>query len=238
MDETPYTITSDTKGLYAENGDSPLGGFIAYNENRVPCQLRIHSKGVPVTTPIPILMAEFRAPEAGNDPPGGAQVLRWLNLKDQDEVILSPEQLELSNNALYYFAYEGQYPHNIIPPFTKPSNAYTIMDTGAFVALRVHPHRDYSKYLNPENWHITPPNWEVVYEEVFKLYDVVYPKMAEIHPWKKEIWNNGYMAGLVVQRINMNIWDQVTYMPKTRELSQAQRELLQAWATYLKTQNT
>lgn len=238
MSETTYLITSDTKGLYAENGDSPLGGYISYDDQRMPCQLRIFSKGNPVTEPISILMAETRAPEAGNDPPGGPQIIKRLNLKDQDAVNLSPDQLSLTNNALYYFAYDGQYPNNEIPPFTKPNNYYTIMDTGAFVALRVHPHRDYDQYLNPENWDTTPPDWDVVYEEVFKLYDVVYPKMSEIHPWDKDIWNNGYMAGLVLQRTNMNIWAEVLYMPKTRELSEAQRQLLKAWSDYLKTQNS
>jgi len=236
LTEVPYYITSDQKGLYAEEGDLPQNGYISYNETREPCRLRILQKGIPVSEPVELILAQWNAPEAGNDPMSTPNTTRYLWVKDHDIVQLSLEPLDLSNNGIYYFAYPDQYPDNVIPAYASAGGNYTIFDTGAFVAMRVHPHRDYSQYLNPDNWGTTPPDWEVVYEEVFKLYDVVYPAMSQIHPWKKEVWNNGTMAGLVLQRTDLSIWNDILYMPKSRELSGAQRELLKAWANYVNQQ--
>jgi len=44
------------------------------------------------------------------------------------------------------------------------------------------------------------------------------------------------MAGLVLQRTDLSIWNDILYMPKSRELSGAQRELLKAWANYVNQQ--
>ena len=235
LTETPYYITSDEKGLYGEQGDLPTDGYQCYDEQREPCRLRILSKGQPVTQPIALTLARWDAPEAGNDPLAGPNQTSQVLLKDGDIVSLHQQALELNNNAIYYFAYPNQYPGNQIPNFANAAGNYTIFDTGAFVVMRVHPYKDYSSYLNPHNWATTPPDWDVVYREVFQLYDVVYPIMSEIHPWTEANWNNGYMAGLVVQRTDPSLWSKITYMPRTRELSRSQRSLLQAWANYLKT---
>ena len=237
LTESPYMITSDQRGLYGEQGELPTDGYRVYSNKREPYRVRIFAKGKPVTEPINIGIAEFSVPESGNDPLGGANAVNWVNLKDNDIVELTNSAIELKDNAIFYFVYENQYENNVIPPFVV-NNSYTVMDTGSFAVLRVHPIKDYSQYTNPENWDKTPPTYEVVYEEVFKLYDVVYPIMAEVHPFTPEVWDNGIMAGMVLQRVDPNSWNDILYMPKSRELSSAQYKLLQAWAAYTKQNNS
>lgn len=230
--ESEYMMISDTKGLYTNENDDASLGYRVYDKERIPCRLRIMQKGFPVTEPINVIVAKFRAPEAANDPmtPYGENASTvTLQLKDNDIVNLVNGPVQLTDNASYYFVYEGQYPNNQIPPYTNASGGYTIMDTGGFVCLRVHEFKDYSQYENGS----LPVTFDIVYEEIFKLYDVVYPVMASIHPFTKEVWQNGTMAGLVLQRTSLDIWNDVLYMPKSRELSDSQRRLLEAWVKYI-----
>jgi hypothetical protein len=232
--ETEYMMSSDQKGLYADEGDDPRGGYWVDDDQRVPSKVRILQKGKPVTQPIWVAIANYPSPQAGNDPfPPGTPTVRWVCLSDNDVVPLLTGPLNINNTGIYYLAYSGQYPNNQIPDYTNSSGSYTIMDTGSFFSLRVHPSKDYSLYLDSNNWGTTPPSFEVVYKEVFELYDVVYPAMSLVHPFTREIWNNGTMAGLVLQRTDPALFSNVLYMPKSRELSTAQRQLLQAWAAYL-----
>ncbi len=229
--ESEYMISSDQKGLYTEQGYSPSMGYQVYDENRVPCRVRIFQKGVPVTNPVQVAVAEYIVPEAANDPLKGPDNVKWQSLADNSVVALSDADLQLSNNAVYYFVYNGQYPNNAIPPFNTGN--YTVMDTGSFVCLRVHPTKDYSKYMNPSHPGYTPPTFAVVYEEVFKMYDVAYPIMALIHPFTADVWENGTIAGLVLQRTDPKLWNNILYMPKSRELSASQLALLKAWVQYV-----
>ena len=233
LQEAKYTLTTDQKGLYADQGDAPANGYRVFNETKEPCRIRIMERGKLVTDPIKIGIAEYIVPEAANDPLAGPNQIKWQFLSDNDIVQIVDNNLELNNNAVYYFVYDNQYSGNKVPPF-DPSG-YTVMDTGSFVCLRVHPAKDYSQYLDSNHPNYVPPTFNVVYEEVFKLYDVVYPIMALIHPFKPEIWDNGTMAGLVVQRTDPSLWNNILYMPRSRELSSSQRELLKAWAGYIDT---
>jgi hypothetical protein len=232
LKESEYMISSDQKGLYADQGDLPSKGYQVYDHRREPCRIRIYQKGVPVTAPIQVGVAEYIVPESANDPQDGPDSFNWQPIADNGIVALSDENLQIQNNAIYYFVYNNQYPNNKVPYYAVNNN-YTIMDTGSFVCMRVHRTKDYSKYIDPSNPDYTPPTFEVIYEEVFKMYDVAYPAMALVHPFTKEIWNNGTMAGLVVQRTHPEIWNNILYMPKSRELSACQLALLKAWADYL-----
>jgi hypothetical protein len=227
LQEADFQLVTDQKGLYAEKGDAASQGYMVYSENREPCRIRIHQNGKPVKQPMDILVAEYIVPEAGNDPQAGPDNITTQSLADNDIVTLANGALTLENTAVYYFVYPGQYPNNKIPVFSPAG--YTVQDTGAFSCLKVYRKPDYDKYTNPSNPNYTPPDFDVVYNEVFKLYDVVYPVMATIHPFTKEVWDNGIMAGLTLQRTDPGIWAEALYMPRSREFSPAQRRLIKAW---------
>jgi hypothetical protein len=227
LQESEYMMSSDQKGLYGEQGDIAGNGYQSYSEKREPCRLRIWEKGKPVTKPIQVGIAEYIVPASGNDPIGLPNKVTWVQMADNSIAVLCGDEMELNNNAVYYFVYDGQYKDNKIPVFS-PAN-YTVMDTGAFVCLRVHPQKDYSRYIDKSNPDYTPPTYDVVYEEVFKLYDIVYPAMALVHPFDKATWENSIVAGMVLQRTDPTLWNNILYMPRSRELSNSQYQLLKAW---------
>jgi hypothetical protein len=240
MLESEYMMSTDQKGLYANEGDAASSGYFVNSQAREELRLRIFQKGVPVTSPVKVWIAEYTVPEAGNDSTVSYSSLQSLMLQDNDSVLLTSGNLTMNNNAIYYFVYDGQYlpskdkngndlPYPYIPAFVINNN-YTIMDTGAFTVLRVHHMEDYSRYTTPGSPDY-PPTFQVMYDEVFKLYDVVYPIMAHILPFTENVWNNGTMAGAVLQRTDMANWNNILYMPRSRELSASQRELIVAWAS-------
>jgi hypothetical protein len=233
--ESLYMICTDTKGLYAEQGDLPSDGYSSFNNNRIPCILRIFQKGIPVTTPVNIGVAEYIVPEAANDPQAGPDNVDWSqNIADNGVVNLSAGNLELNNNAVYYFVYQDQYPNNQLPLFANPN--YSIMDTGSFAVLRVHTKKDYSMYIDPSHPNYIPPTFNIIYKEVFQMYDVAYPAMALIHPFTAEQWENATMSGLTLQRCDPSMWDNILYMSRSREISTSQLGLLKAWNKYLNKQ--
>lgn len=246
--ESEYMIATDQKGCYGEEGDLASEGYMVYSSQKESCKLRIFQKGRPVTSPVPIYNARWKVFEAANDPIKPAELLGPFMYSDGDTVNLAEHtQLSSANdNSINYFIYDNQYPIKIetgkmdVPLFNTDLRGYTIMDTGSFVCLRVHENKDavYEKYYDQSNWGTTPPDFDVIYEEVFKLYDIVYPIMAHIHPFSKEVWDNSVMAGLVLQRTDPAKWENILYMPKSRELSRSQRKLLEAWATYLQNRTT
>ena len=230
--ESLYMICTDTKGLYAEQGDLPSAGYYAFDHNRTPCVLRIFQKGVPVTTPVNIGVAQYIVPEAANDPQAGPNNVDWSqNIADGGTVNLSTTNLQPNDNAIYYFVYQDQYTNNQLPVFM--TNNYTVMDTGSFAVLRVHTKQDYSMYIDPSHANYTPPAFDIIYNEIFQMYDVAYPAMALVHPFTAEQWNNATMSGLTLQRCDPSIWNNILYMSRSREISASQLELLKAWNQYL-----
>jgi hypothetical protein len=226
--EAEYTIATDTKGLYANEGENPAQvGYMSFSMLREPCCLRIYRYGKPMMAPVTIYVAKYQVPESANDPIGPPVSVQTCALCDGDPVALVEGLLQPADNAVFYFVYDGQYANNQMPVY-NPGN-YAVMDTGAFACLRVHRMQDYGKYIDPQHPEYTPPDWNVVYAEVFQMYDIAYPIMALVHPFNEATWNNGTIAGLVAQRIRPEVWQDITYMPRSRELSQSQYELLMAW---------
>lgn len=226
LQESDYMICTDQKGLYAEQYDLPSGGYRVNTSNLEPCTIRIFQRGLPVTTPLTLTINEFAVPEAGNDPMQEPKQI-GLQLADNDVVDLSFFQSPLSYSAVYYFTYPNQYPAGIPLQFA-PSN-YLVMDTGSFVCLKVHPTKDYSQYLDPNHPGYTPPDFDVVYNEIFQMYDITYPIMAEIQPFTAAVWNTPLMAQLVRKYTDPSQWNTMVYMSRSRELSVCQYNLLQAW---------
>lgn len=233
LQESTYYIATDQKGPYTNQGDDASDGFMVYSNNREPIILRILQRGVPISTPINIGIAQYIIPEAANDPVGPPSHIEWVQTADGYKLDFMDLPFNASNNAVYYFIYKGLYPGDVAPSYTNSSNNYTVMDTGSFICMRVYPQKDYDRYLNPSNPNYAPPDFGVIYNEIFKLYDVVYPIMALKHPFVETEWNNGTMAGAVLQRTDPKFWNNIIYMPRSREISESQRKLLKAWADQL-----
>ncbi|MBK6814694.1 MAG: hypothetical protein IPL56_07890 [Saprospiraceae bacterium] len=236
LEEATYMFASDQKGLYTDQGDTPGQGFNVFSNTRESFVLRIFQKGARVTDPIPVGIAQYIIPDAANDPPGLPNKTVWLQLADGAVIDFSQAPFGIDNNAVYYFVYDGLYPKNQVPVFS-PAN-YTVMDTGYFTVMRVHPSTDYSRYLDKNHPSYAPPDFEVIYNEIFKLYDVVYPIMGKALPFNKAVWDDPTIAGLVLERTDLKNWNNIIYMPRSRELSADQRALIVAWANNISSNRT
>jgi hypothetical protein len=230
LQEAEYYITTDQKGPYHEADEDPSHGFMVYSEKKEPIRLRIFRRGIPVATPTTIGICQYIIPEGANDPFGPPTLIKWLPLADQAILDFKAYSIDVSQSAVYYFVYPDLYPQNKIPAFVDDANNYTIMDTGYFICMRAYQPIDYAQYLDPSHPAYAPPDFQVIYDQVFKMYDLVYPIMALKHPFTEAEWNNGTMAGAVLQRTDPKNWNNIIYMPRSRELSKSQRKLLKAWA--------
>jgi hypothetical protein len=74
-----------------------------------------------------------------------------------------------------------------------------------------------------------PITWDVVYKNVFILYKTLYPVMDIILPMNSQTWSNTTIQQMMLNLISEESWGKPLYMPVTRDLTVAQRKLLEKW---------
>ncbi|MGF1534163.1 MAG: hypothetical protein ACFCUI_10695 [Bernardetiaceae bacterium] len=229
LKETDYYITTDQMGLYTEQGDSCEQGYYVYDERKCPLTIRLLERGLPVRGQVSCYLVQYLISDT-TLPPMEASHVEKIYLTDNQEVTLDNSK----GTAVYYFvtpaqkaAYESS--QNWPPKF---NDGMVLMDSGAFVVLRVLPKQDYDQFLDPTHPQYRPPTFDDLYTHIFQTYTLIYPAMSHVMPFTKEYFDNGTMAGEMVRRVQMKSWGTGNYMPRTRELSQAQRQLIYAWAQH------
>jgi hypothetical protein len=85
-------------------------------------------------------------------------------------------------------------------------------------------------HLDPYLTGAQPLTWDVVYNNVFRLFKVLYPVMNAIIPFTEANWSNPTIMSRMSQLIKESNWNQPMYMPVTRDLTAKQIQLLQMWA--------
>jgi hypothetical protein len=103
------------------------------------------------------------------------------------------------------------------------------------VYVRILPNQDFSQYyVDPQasepvgNDTLT---FGVIYEYVFRNYFLLFPAMSKVLPLNDpQEWMTADVARRVLNRISPQQWPNYEYMPRTRDLSQSRRVLLEAWA--------
>ncbi len=210
MKESDYMITSDQSTCYAEQ-NGPEG---AYNSYGTPEQVTFQAvyKGQPIT---PTTAKTFNLYEysvvPNNDPQytGNSQLVSFPG----EEGNPVPVNLKTTDRGcfMYYLSEEE----------TAPANRD--LESGFFIDLRVLPTDDYSQYINnPDTL-----TWEILYEKVLRYYRLIFPAMDKVFPFKEDYWKNS--AAMIYERVGLDWWDKVEYMPRTRDLSDSRRKLIQTW---------
>lgn len=101
--------------------------------------------------------------------------------------------------------------------------------------VRILPNQDFSQYyVDPKaaepvgNDTLT---FGVIYEYIFRNYFLLYPAMSKVLPLNDpQEWMTADVARRVLTRVSPQQWPNYEYMPRTRDLSQTRRVLLEAWA--------
>lgn len=140
-------------------------------------------------------------------------------------------QLDVTNPGSYRFAVVSK-------TFLTKHQLKTFVDLDLYpisvAQVRVLPNEDYSQYyINPgssEPIGNASLNFGVLYEHVLKPYHVLYPAMDQVRNLHDpEEWYGADSARRLMQRIDVNNFARSIFMPRTRDLSESRRQLLEAW---------
>ena len=107
-----------------------------------------------------------------------------------------------------------------VPPGAPPSSFNPTTD--GFACVRILPLDNYGHVPDAEL------TYELVYQEVLRYYHLLYPAMSRIINWADEEAVRP-RAGGILARISSELRDHFGSMPRTRELSDGKRKLLERW---------
>lgn len=215
--ETPIVIISDEAGLYANEGDDVSDGYVTYGYPKEKCRLRLFSKGKPLKEPVQLQILEYKVTSS-------SETFKLIELEDgnhftDNQVIELP--IGAPCNAIYLFTTDFHIP--------RIDNIYVdLVRTGFFINLRILPNKCFEKYVDenhPE--YVDEITFDMVYEEIFNMYDLIYPVSGKISPFnEKEMIKSSHYVKKLMQDDN---WNSPSYMPSTREMSESQKKIFLRW---------
>jgi hypothetical protein len=226
LNESEYYIVSNQQAIYAEQygpGDSFLN-----QGTTEPATISVYQYGqqlAPGTCP-PITVWSYSTVPLQTP---GAVVQVAQNFQPGQPLNVDTS---LPGNFTFTFTVGNQPP----PPssysaFLNPP--FTILTNAPQIALRILPNdEDFSQYYvdptAPEPIGNDKLTFDIVYTRVLRTYYLLYPVMNVYIPLNEESAVSG-AAGDIIKRTNPALWMTRKYMPRTRDMSQSRRTLLQGW---------
>lgn len=241
--EQDYLVVSDQSTIFGEQGPGASTQFTNEGGIPEPARIRVFRKGAELAAGDCPAVTVWEYDTTPNQDPGPLTQIGTTFGPGQD---LSVE-MGKNGNRLYTFTVAGQAPppgftgirasaqgtpdDTLYPPMSygKLPLAYAPM-----INLRILPNDvDYAQYYVPGS---NPPvgndqlTFDVVYAQVLRNYYLLYPAMSKRVPLNDpSYWEDPEMAMRLYQRTQLSWWNRVEYMPRTRDLSDTRRTLLQAW---------
>lgn len=227
LQETDYYFVSNQQAVYAEQHGT--GKLFLNNGTDEPATLAVYHRGVALTAENcpPITVWQYRSVPL--ESPGDAEPISTNYLPGQHLEV----DTEKPGNRLLTFTINDTE----APPAGFPPKSYSTFMMPPYVtnspqiSIRILPNEDYSQYfVNPDsdepvgNALLT---FDIVYEHVLRAYYLLYPVMDFLplnQPGKV-----AQSAQSIIDRTDMALWMSTQYMPRTRDLSNSRRRLLQAW---------
>jgi hypothetical protein len=212
LQEDSIYITTDTQGIYAEQNQVPANVYMSDGLPKQPFNLRVLFRGNPVQSAVNI-------------------TLQCINMQTGS---IQNTPMQVSDNMPYAFPVtnDGCLTYAFVYEDFEKINTLSLANLTAFamrayiVVVRVLSQEpQLQPYLSGQQ-QIT---WQVVYDNIFQLYKTLFPIMDIIVPLTEENWSEPFMQQKMLQLIDESNWNQPLYMPVTRDLSAAQRQLLQMW---------
>lgn len=225
LTETEYLIASDQSCIFGEQNGSP-NSFMNDGPTEQAATIRVFQKGQELT--------EVTCPSI--------YVWQYAQVPNQDQtnfkpVLINPSykpgqslQVQTAQPGIFLFTFTTEN----APPADN-ANDLDLMNI-PMINLRMLPNnKDYSQYYvdpnSPEPVGNASLTFQVIYQEVLRNYYLLYPGMNAVIPLNDpQQWEDAEMARRMLQHTQKSIWNQYGYMPRTRDLSQSRRTLLQAWA--------
>jgi hypothetical protein len=223
--ETDYYFVSNQQAIYAEQhgaGDSFLN-----QGTTEPATVSVYHRGreLDATDCPPITVWQYRSVPIQS--PGDVEVVA-TDFKPGQPLHVDTSQ---PGNFLLTFSI---YAAGDLPPRSYNTFMFPPYVTNApSISLRILPNdEDFSAYyLDPSaedpvgNDKLT---FDVVYQKVLRTYYLLYPRMNREFPLNNESAVRD-SAQPILEAIDPQCWMSIGYMPRTRDMSESRRKLLQAW---------
>jgi hypothetical protein len=208
--ETPHMIDSDHRCVYMHKGESR--GFTLHARHLGAAQGQpMDAEITCVTEAHPII---FYAERAG------------YKIKLDDVVkLLGPPKLSITPGKPVTFLLEAQKPGSAMI-YCRPVGEHGEQpDPGAdfFINVRVLPNENYDHIPDEEL------TFAFIYQEVLQYYHLMHPGMSKVYDLSDtENWTPKRVE-MLLERLRPELKDRYGYMPRTRDLSDGKRRLLERW---------
>jgi hypothetical protein len=203
MEEPPLTIETDDRNLYLQLGETRQATLRFSRRGAAPGE-----RLVAVTLQY---VTSNKAQPAQPSPP-------------ERHLVAMPERVECDESGRAGIELRAIAPGTCAIAFQREGEPAGALDAtlGAFLNVRVFPADDYSTIPDSEL------TFDLIYREVLRYYHLIYPAMSRIFPLNGEeaVREN---AEAILERIDPAVWGKWEYMPRTRELSEGKRQLLERW---------
>jgi hypothetical protein len=203
MREVPITVETDDRGVYLQEGET---GTIA---------IQVRQKGAAPGAPLQIGVEQY--PITDSTGPGSPAA-------PGEEIVTVTDHVDVDADGHGQLSLTGLTGGNCLIRFVLPGDVPGRFNStlSAFANVRVLPRDDFSSVPDAD------VTFAFVYEQVLRYYWVLYPTMDRFVDFSDEQSMVGN-ADSVLARIAKERWHDWVYMPRTRELSDGKRALLERW---------
>lgn len=215
--EDNILITSDQMGNYAQQ-DQADNDYMSDGLPLIPCSLRVFYRGTPVlqNSPARVTMQAINMRTGAIANTSNFPVYNGMPMNFPVNV----------DGCMTYAFVDAQ---SQIWDGTKPKLFQFAMNTSLVVLRTLESDQQLAAYLSGNS----PITWEVVFNNVLKLFKVLYPVMDAVIPFTEANWSNPFILNKMLVLIKDSNWNQPMYMPVTRDLSAQQQQLLTMWANQI-----
>jgi hypothetical protein len=224
--ETQYYLVTNQQAIYAEQGGS--GTQFVNQGSQEPASVSVFQYGQELAAGACPPITVWQYASVPLQAPGDAEAID-NGYQPGQPISVKTDQ---PGNFLFTFTVEGQP--------TPPVSYNTFMNPPYItnwpqISLRILPNtEDFSPYFvdpaAPEPVGNDQLTFDVVYQKVLRTYYLLYPAMNKIFELNKEAAVAGYAQEILdaTSPAPAN-WMSSGYMPRTRDMSNSRRTLLQAW---------
>ncbi|MEA2692885.1 MAG: hypothetical protein QOJ16_2272 [Acidobacteriota bacterium] len=224
--ETEYYFVTNQQAIYAEQGGS--GTEFVNQGGQEPASVLVFRRGQELAAGSCPPITVWQYASIPLQAPGDAEAIDRGYQPGQPIAVATDQP----GNFLFTFTVLGQAP----PPASYGTFMYPPYITNwPQISLRILPNlEDFSRYFvdpaDPEPVGNDQLTFDVVYQKVLRTYYLLYPAMNQIFALNDESAVAGYAQAILDRTSSAPAnWMSSGYMPRTRDMSNSRRTLLQAW---------